>query len=197
MRAVAWTIAAALLTHSLPARAQMLRVTFEAHAHMGTSSGALSSCGLIFRGAHVDDVVANGVNGSIVLQMAGSAGIKAGLFEITTARGGGVQRTPSPYRFAWARVDGLAFTAPQKPEHIIPSDDEGYILLAMPLAEGAELLINAATGHRLWLGFKTKQGWERVLSGPIKWDAGAEEQFRECLSQMSEAAAQGAKVRGR
>lgn len=177
-----------LLAPATPARAQMLRVTFDAQAQMTTSSGALSGCGFVFNGAHVDNWVANGVNGSINVYMAGSAAIKAGLFEFTVAGKGDVQRAPSPYRFAWARVEGSEFTAPQKPEHVLPSEDEGYVVFAMPLAEGAELLLNTATGQKLWLGFKTKEGRERVLSGPIKWDTGAEEQFHECLGQMSKAA---------
>ncbi|MCD6674882.1 MAG: hypothetical protein LT106_18770 [Burkholderiaceae bacterium] len=180
------------LVHSFPAHAQMLRVTFDAQAQMATASGALSGCGLLFSGAHVDDTLATGVQGSINVYMSGTAAIKAGLFEFTTDRRGAVQRSVSPYRFAWARVDGVAFTAPQKPEHVIASDDEGFVLFAMPFAEGIEVFVSAAAGQRLWLGFKTKGGHERVLSGHVKWAAGAEEQFRECLDQMSEAASSGA-----
>lgn len=167
----------------------MVRVTFEAQAQMSTSSGEISGCGLIFNAAHTDGAatLALGVNGSIHAYMTGTAAIKAGLFDFSFERGN-VRRAPSPYRFAWARVDGLDFIAPQKPGHIIPSEDEGYLLFAMPFSEGVDLLLGAATGQRLWLGFKTKEGWERVLSGAIKWDTGAEEQFQECLGQMSEAA---------
>lgn len=176
----------------LPVHGQMLAVTFETQAQMSTKSGDVSACGVSFSAVHVDGPYAQGLSGSINLYLDGVAGIKAGLFDFSSTGNpqNPFKRAPSAFRLAWVRADGGKPVSPQKPEHMIPSDDDGYRLFAVPLKPGADLLIRVAGGEKLWLGFKSDKGHERIFNGPLKWEAGAEAQFRECLDLLSGAVAQ-------
>jgi len=164
----------------------MLPVTFEAQAQMTTKAGNVTGCGFSFVAAHVDEWGTQGLSGSINLYLAGVVGVKAGLFDFASTK-----RTPSPFQLSWARAGSGKAVSPEKPEHQIPAEDEGFQLFAAPLEPGTDLLIRVAVGgEKLWLGFRSKQGRERVFSGPLKWEGDGAAQFVECFDGLSRGASE-------
>lgn len=186
------TLVAAFLVSALPAYGQMLGVKFQAQAQMTTKAGDVTGCGLSFVALHVDDVGAQGLSGSINLYLPGAVAVKAGLFDFAPTGNPQalVKRIPSPFRLSWARAgNGKAVTA-QKPEHVFQGDDEGFLLFAVSMEVGGDLLIRVAAGDKLWLGFRSKAGRERVFSGPLEWEGDGQAQFAECLDALSRAVAE-------
>jgi len=164
----------------------MLAVTFEAQAQMTTKAGNVTGCGFSFVAAHVDEWGTQGLSGSINLFLPGVVPVKAGLFDMAPTGNppSAFKNTPSPFRLSWARAGSGRAVSPERPEHEIPSEDDGFQLFAAPLEAGSELLMRVVAGEKLWLGFKSKQGRERVFSGPLQWEGDSEAQFLQCLDAL-------------
>jgi len=193
LQTIRLALAAAFLLSALPAHGQMLPVQFEAQAQMTTKDGNVTGCGFSFVAAHVDEWGTQGLSGSINVFLPGVVPVKAGLFDFAPTGNleSPVKRTPSPFRLSWARAGSGKAVSPEKPEHQIPADDDGFHLFAAPLEAGTDLLISVAVGgEKLWLGFKSRQGRERVFSGPLKWEGDGEAQFLECLDALRRAVAE-------
>ena len=118
--------------------------------------------------------------------------MKAGLFDFaaTGNRQSPFKRTPSPFRLAWARAGNGKAVSAQKPEHVFKGGDPGYLMFAVPVEAGGDLLVRVANGDKLWMGFRTKEGRERVFNGPVEWQADGHAQFSDCLSALSRAASE-------
>ncbi|MDT3677873.1 MAG: hypothetical protein ROZ64_03430 [Burkholderiaceae bacterium] len=187
-------LAASFFLLGLPAHGQMLPVQFQAQAQMTTKAGDVTGCGFSFVAAHVDEWGMQGLSGSINLYLMGAVAVKAGLFDMapTGNAKAPVKRTPSPFQLSWARAGSGKAVSPQKPEHRIPSEDDGFQLFVVPLEEaGADLLMRVAVGgEKLWLGFRSMEGRERIFSGPLKWEGEGEAQFRDCFDGLSRAASE-------
>lgn len=153
---------------------------------MTTNAGNVTGCGFSFVAAHVDEWGAKGLSGSINVYLMGAIAVKAGLFDMSSTG----KPKPSPFRLSWARAGSGKAVSPQKPEHSFPSGDDGFQIFAVPLEAGGDLLIRVTAGEKLWLGFKSKAGRERVFSGPLKWEGEGEAQFVECLDGLSRAASE-------
>lgn len=180
-------LAAAFVLSGLPAHGQMLPVQFQAQAQMSTKAGNVTGCGFSFVAAHVDEWGAQGLSGSINFLLPGVVSVKAGLFDMVPTGNppSTFKNTPSPFRLSWARAGSGKAVSPEKPEHQIAAEDEGFELFAAPLEPGTDLLMRVALGgEKLWFGFKSEQGRERVFSGPVKWEGEGEAQFLQCLDAL-------------
>jgi len=164
----------------------MLPVQFEAQAQMTTKDGNVTGCGFSFIAAHADEWGAQGLSGSVNLYLMGAVAVKAGLFDMSSTG----KPKPSPFQLSWARAGSGKAVSPQKPEHRIPTEDDGFQMFAVPLEAGSDFLMRLIAGEKLWFGFKSKQGRERVFSGPLKWEGDGEAQFAECLDGLSRAASE-------
>lgn len=187
-------LAAAFLLPGLPAHGQMLSVLFEAQAQMTTKAGNVTGCGFSFMAVHVDERgTTQGLSGSVNLLLPGVVPVKAGLFDFVSTGNlqSPVKQTPSPFRLSWARAGSGKIVSPEKPEHQISGEDEGFQLFAAPVEAGTDLLLRVATGgEKLWLGFRSKQGRERVFNGPLRWEEDGEAQFLQCLDALRGALAE-------
>lgn len=183
---------AALLLSGLPAYGQMLGVKFEAQAQMTTEAGNVTGCGMSFSAAYVDGSYIQGLSGSINLYLMGAVAVKAGLFDFAATGNpqSPVKQTPSPFRLSWARPGNGKAVSAQKPEHVFQGDGPGFLMFAVPMEVGSDLIARVANGDKLWLGFRSKEGRERVFSGPVEWQADGHAQFVECLNALSRAAAE-------
>lgn len=169
--------------------AQMSGVEFVGDPLMSTSDGRVTGCGINFTGVHVDDIsfATEGLTGSVNIYAAGMSGIKAGLFDIRVSRVDPSQlagRAPSVFKFVWVRADGIDAVRARRPEHIQRSDDEGFLIIAVTLSEGLALIEKMLTGARLWVGFKSDAGKERIFSGPVKMTGSARDQISLCFEEL-------------
>lgn len=187
MRAVALI----LTLFPLVVQAQMHGVEFVADPLMSTSSGSVTGCGLMFTATHVDSATGSvvGLTGSVNVYLSGVSAIKGGLFDFTGSGSGEITRKAAPHKLTWVRADGGAVVKPKRPEHVQPSDDEGFVLFAVPGVDaGFDLLERVKLGSRLWVGFKSDLGKERIFSGPVKMDQATTDQMTLCYRELAESA---------